>query len=145
MERTVHIRTFKKVYYGAIILCILFTLDQSVINNQPLSKTVSGPPGIIAILVLLYSIYKIFFGKGKIILSASEFKLQGYNWTHWSDLGAVYPHVEHDLENGERNYIKFRLKDGTDLSIRSEYLEMDFEQISEIINKFRTNYISSKE
>ena len=87
--------------------------------------------------------YKIFLGKGKIILSESEFKVQGHGWKSWNELVAAYPFIEHDSENGDKHYINFRLVDGTDLSVRSEYLEMTFEQIAELINQYKTNYQTS--
>ena len=140
MDTTTHIRTTKKTYYGAIVLSFLFILFESYRNNKSLLETISSTIGIIAIAVVLYSLYKIFFGKGKIILTQSEFKVQGYSWTNWDDLISVYPFVEQDFENGPKNYIHFRLKDGTDLSVRSEYLEMTFEQVSELVTQYKTNY-----
>jgi amino acid permease len=144
MDRTTHIRSSNKVYYGAIILCILFILYESFANNRALAETATSALGLIAIAAVLYSLYKIFLGKGKIILSESEFKIQGYNWTNWDDLSSLYPFAEQDSENGERHFIKFRLKDGTDLSVRSEYLEMTFEQIAELVNQYRANYSNTK-
>jgi hypothetical protein len=144
MEKTTHIKTSKKSYYGAIILSILFILHQNFTNNEPFSVTASGTLGIIAIAVVLYSFYKIFFGKGKIILSQSEFKIHGYKWVNWDDLASIYPFVEQDSENDERHFIHFRLMDGTDFSVRSEYLEMSFEQIAELISQYRTNYNNTK-
>lgn len=139
METTTHIRTTKRTYYGAIVLSFLFILFESYRNNKSLFETISSTIGIITIAVVVYSLYKIFFGKGKIILTQSEFKVQGYSWTNWDDLISVYPLVEQDSENGPKNYIHFRLKDGKDLSVRSEYLEMTFEQVSELVNQYKTN------
>lgn len=144
MEATTHIRTTKKTYWGAIILSILFILFESYRNNKSLPDTATSTTGLIAIAVVLYSLYKIFFGKGKIILTESEFKVSGYNWTNWEDLNSVYPFVEQDSENGSKNYIHFRLTDGTDQSLRSEYLEMTFEEIAELVNKHKTNYLNTK-
>lgn len=144
METTTHIRTTKKTYWGAIILSILFILFVSYRNNKSLPDTATSTTGLIAIAVVLYSLYKIFFGKGKIILTESEFKVSGYNWTNWEDLNSVYPFVEQDSENGSKNYIHFRLTDGTDQSLRSEYLEMTFEEIAELVNKHKTNYLNTK-
>lgn len=145
MESSTHIRTTRKTYYGAIVLSILFILYDVFGNNKSLSETASGTIGIIAIAVVLFSLYKILFGKGKIILTESEFKVQGYKWTNWDDLTSVYPFVEQDLENGPRHYIHFRLMDGTDISVRSEYLEMTFEQIAELVNQYKTSYQSKKQ
>jgi hypothetical protein len=78
-------------------------------------------------------------------LTESEFKVQGYKWTNWEDLNSVYPFVEQDLENGQRHYIHFRLMDGTDLSVRSEYLEMTSEEIAELVNQYKTNYQNKKQ
>jgi hypothetical protein len=116
MDTTTHIRTTKKTYYGVIILSFLVILNEVINNNKSLSDTASSTLGIIAIVVVLYSLYKIFFGKSKIILTESEFKVRGYNWTNWEDLTSVYPFVEQDSENGPQNYIHFRLTDGTDQS-----------------------------
>ena len=138
------VRTSRKTYYGVIILCILTILFISVLNNRPLPETIASTPGIIVATVALYSLYKIFFGKGKIILSETEFKIYGYNWTNWDDLTAVYPFVKHDSEDGEQHYINFRLTDGTDQSVRSEHLDMTFEQIAELVSQYRTNYNRKK-
>lgn len=140
MDSTTHIRTTRKTYFGAIILSVLFVLFESYRSNKTMFETVTSTIGIIAIVVVLYSLYKILFGKGKIILTESEFKVQGYSWTNWDDLISLYPFVEQDSENGPKNYIHFRLKDGTDLSVRSEYLEMNFEQIAELVNQYKTDY-----
>lgn len=145
MESITHIRTTKKTYYGAIVLSILFILYDAYSNNKSLLETVSGTIGIIAIAVVLFSLYIIFFGKGKIILTESEFKVQGYKWTNWEELNSVYPFVEQDLENGPLHYIYFRLMDGTDLEVRSEYLEMTFEEIAELVNQYKTNYQNKKQ
>jgi hypothetical protein len=144
METTTHIRTTKKTYWGAIILSILFILFESYRNNKSLSDTATSTIGLIAIAIVLYSLYKIFYGKGKIILTESEFKVRGYNWTNWKDLTSVYPFVEQDSENGPQNYIRFRLNDGTDQSVRSEYLEMDFEEIAELVSQYKTDYLNTK-
>jgi hypothetical protein len=145
MESIIHIRTTKRTYYGAVVLSILFVLYDVFGNNKSLSEAASGSIGIIAIAVVLFSLYKIFLGKGKIILTESEFKVQGYKWTNWEDLNSVYPFVEQDLENGQRHYIHFRLMDGTDLSVRSEYLEMTSEEIAELVNQYKTNYQNKKQ
>jgi len=104
----------------------------------------SGTIGILAFAAILYSLYKIFFGTGKIILAETQFKVQGHSWTNWEDLISIYPFVEQDSENGVQNYIRFRLTDGTDLSVRSEYLEMTFEEIAELVNQYKTNYQNKK-
>jgi hypothetical protein len=137
MNNVTHIRTSRRFYYGAIVMSILVFLQQCVTNNQTLTKTISGTIGILACIVVIYSLYKIFSGKGAIILSDSGFKIRGYDWKGWDELVSVYPYVENDFENGSKNYIKFRLKDGTDLSVRSEYLEMTFEEIATLVNKYR--------
>lgn len=144
MDTITHIRTTKKIYYGAIILSILVILFESYPNNKSLLETVSSTIGIIAIAAIIYCLYKIFFGKGKIILTHSEFKIQGYDWKNWEELISVYPFIEQDFENGPRNYIFFRLIDGTDLSVRSEYLEKTFEQIVELVNNYKTDYQKTK-
>ena len=144
MDTTTHIRTTKKTYFGAIVLSILFVLFESYRSNKPMLETVTSTIGIIGIAVVLYSLYKILFGKGKIILTDSEFKVQGYSWTNWDDLISLYPFVEQDSENGPKNYIHFRLKNGTDLSVRSEYLEMTFEQIAELVTQYKTHYQNTK-
>jgi hypothetical protein len=145
MHSTTHIKTSKRTYYGAIILSVLVFLFETYRTNKSLSETASSTIGIIAFAVILYSFYKIFFGKGKIILTESEFKVQGHSWTNWDDLISVYPFVEQDSENGSQNYIRFRLSDGTDFSVRSEYLEMSFEEIAELVNQYKTNYQKAKQ
>ena len=143
MTNTTHIRTSNKTYYGTIILCLLFICYESAANDQSLFKTISNISGIIAVIIL-FSFYKIVFGKGKIILSESEFKVQGYQWTNWNELTGIHSVVEQDTENGEQYYIKFRLSDGSDISVRSEHLEMSFDQIAELVNQYRTNYAKNK-
>ena len=140
METTTHIRTSKKTYYGVIIFAFLLILYESFNNNKTLSQTASSILGIIAVVAVLYSLYKIFFGKGKIILTESEFKVQGYACKNWNDLTSLFPFVEQDSENGPRQFIHFRLMDGTDLSVRSESLEMTFEEIAELVNKYKADY-----
>lgn len=144
METTTHIRTTKKTYWGATIVSTLLFLFESYRNNKSLSETATSTIGLIAIAVVLYSLYKILFGKGKIILTESEFKIRGYNWTNWEDLTSVYPFVEQNSENGSQNYIRFRLIDGTDQSVRSEYLEMNFEEIAALVKQYKTNYLNTK-
>ena len=144
MNITTHIRTTRRVYFGTIIFSILFVLFESYRSSKSILETVTSTIGIVAISIVLYSVYKIFLGKGKIILTDSEFKVKGYSWTNWDDLISLYPFVEQDPENGPKNYIYFRLKDGTDLSVRSEYLEMTFEQITELVNKYKTEYQNTK-
>ena len=56
----------------------------------------------------------------------------------------IHSVVEQDTENGEQYYIKFRLSDGSDISVRSEHLEMSFDQIAELVNQYRTNYAKNK-
>ena len=144
MYTTTHIRTTKKTYFGAIILSILFVLFESYRSSKSMLETVTSTIGIITIAVVLYSTYKIFFGKGKIILKESGFQVQGYSWTNWDDLISLYPFVEQDSENGPKHYIHFRLKDGTDLSVRSEYLEITFEQVVELVNQYKNDYQNTK-
>jgi hypothetical protein len=141
MTGTTHIRTLKKTHYGIIILCTLFVLSQSATRHQSLLETVSGTFGLVAVAVTLYSFYHIFFGKGKITLTASQFKVRGYDWTNWEELISVYPFTEQDMESGDRDYIRFRLRDGTDLSLRSEDLEMSFEEIADLVSLYRINHI----
>jgi hypothetical protein len=143
MTKTTHIRTSKKIYYAAIVLCILFVLSESIINRQSLFKVVSGTSGIAVLVIIFYSLYKIFFAKGKIKLTDSQFKLQGHSRTSWNDLVSVYPFTEQDFENGEQHFINFRLTDGTDHSVRSEYLEMNFEQIAELVSQHKNKYANT--
>jgi hypothetical protein len=144
MDTTTHIRNTRRTYFGAIILSILFVLFESYRSSKSILETVTSTIGIVAIALVLYSVYKIFLGKGKIILTESEFKVQGYSWTNWDDLISLYPFVEQDSENGSKNYIHFRLKDGTEYSVRSEYLEMTIEQIAELVNQYKTDYQNKK-
>ncbi|MFT3679920.1 MAG: hypothetical protein QM791_06585 [Ferruginibacter sp.] len=140
MLPAIHIKNSKRIYYGAIILSVLFFLHQNSTTNESLSETASGTTGVLSLVVILYSIYKIFFGKAKIIFTESGFKVRGHSWSSWDDLIAVYPLTEEDSENGSKYYIHFRLIHGVDISIRSEYLEMTFEQIAELVSRYKANY-----
>jgi hypothetical protein len=137
---TTHIRTTKKNYFGVIILYVLFILSENSSNGKSLSQVLSSTLGIIASTVVLYALYKIFFGKGKIILTESAFKVQGYNWITWDELTSIYPFIEQDSENGERHFINFRLIDGSDISVRSENLVMTFGQIAALVNQYKMKY-----
>lgn len=145
MNTTTHIRTTRRTYIGAIILSALFILSQYYITDKSLWETISGTPGMLAVAVVLYALYKIVFGKGKIIMTETEFKVRGYSWTNWNDLAAVYPFVEQDAENGSQHYIHFRLTDGSDQSLRSEYLDATFEEIAALVNQYKTDYQNAKQ
>lgn len=138
MQTTTHIRTSRMPYYGAIILVCLIIFESIVVDGN--SDNISGIPAIIIASVVVISLYKIFSRKGKIIFAETEFKVQGYNWTNWNELVAVYPFEEQDSENGTRSIIRFRLTDGTDLDVSSTWLEMSFEQIAELVNEYKSDY-----
>lgn len=133
-----HIKSTTKVYYGAIILSLLCIVFFSFKEGKSFYDILTGNIGIIGTAVILYSLCQIFWRRGKIILTASAFKVQGYGWTNWDDLATLYPTVEQDSENGEAHYINFKLVDGTLFTIRSESLEMNFEQIAELVSRYRT-------
>jgi hypothetical protein len=113
-------------------------------TNQTWQKTSTSIVGIALIIVFLYSVFKIMFGRHKVQLTEAEFKVIGHEWISWSELVSVYPYDELDSENGTRSYLRFRLIDGTDLSVRSENLEMSFEQVAELVELYKDNFRSIK-
>jgi hypothetical protein len=142
-----YINSKRAQYIGVSILCIFIFVREMSSEKRTFYNAITSTLGVIVILILLYSLYKIFFGRHIIIFKESEFKIQGYDWVSWNELVGVYPFDETDFENGTQSYLRFRLKDGRDLSIRSENLEMNFEQVAYLVNKYRDNFqrILSKE
>jgi len=142
-----YINSKRAQYIGVSILCIFIFVREMSSEKRTFYNAITSTLSVIVILILLYSLYKIFFGRHVIIFKESEFKIRGYDWVSWNELVGVYPFDETDFENGTQSYLRFRLKDGRDLSIRSENLEMNFEQVAYLVNKYRDNFqrIHSKE
>ena len=136
---TIHIGRSSKFYWGIIIFCILFMLSEILQDGNFMSQIFRRLSGIIPIILILFAVYKLAIPKGEIIFTDSSFKVAGYDWKTWDELIAVYPFVESDSET-DQHFIRFRLTDGTDLSIRSGKLSMSFEQIAELVNSYKHSY-----
>lgn len=105
---------------ATLLLVVLFIKDTSM-------------PGIIALLVLGYSLYQRFFGRRKIILTATKFKVAGYKWKGWDELVYIYPYTGEDAENGPRYFIKFMLTGGSELILRYRDIEIDYPEIAALV------------
>ena len=136
-----HIKKSRTFHYGLAIFCALFIFAESYRTGQSFGDTIISTQGIIALLVLAYSLYKRFFGKGKIILTATKFKVADYSWAGWDELVYIYPYSEESSENGISYFIKFMLTENRELIIRYEDLEMDFADIAASVNEYKTDYL----
>jgi hypothetical protein len=135
------IKKSKTFHYGLAAFCVLFIFYESYRTGTSLFNSITSIPGMIALLVLVYSFYKRFFGKGKIILTATKFKVAGYRWAGWDELVYIYPYSEESSENGPLYFIKFMLTDGSESIIRYEDLELDYADIAALINQYKNAYL----
>ena len=135
-----YVNSKRTEYIGISVICVLAFVNEMYSKNRTFYSALTSTIGGVVLLVFVFSLYKIFFGRHKIIFQETEFKIQGYDWVGWNELVGVYPFDELDSENGTRSFIRFRLIDGTDLSVRSENLELSFEQLSNLVDKYRMNF-----